>query len=179
MGEVYYRKYDKHGAYHWTRYVCGKMREMTDEIVAYINAKKHESIIDIGCGDGLYTCMLGAYGIDSNEKAIEIARLHSVSCDCVSVYRIRHLQRTWDAACLFDVFEHFSNQEKALRFIRTVTDTLYILNPDPTGSPYHTTEFTGDGIVEFLANRGWETVYRKAWEFTSTNKKTFLECRRK
>lgn len=175
MREIPFTKYETKGAYHWVAYARGKMCDMTDYIVAHIKHNDHDEILDIGCGDGLYASMLGAKGFDTNRRAVELACSHQVDALRGSVYDV---SGHWDAVLLFDTLEHLGDQDRAMRAIGNVTDVLYVLNPEPCDSKWHTREFTADELIKYLNGFGWKIVQHNFWDHSSRNKKTFLECRK-
>jgi FkbM family methyltransferase len=169
-----YAKYRDRGAYHWVDYENGKTTHIVDETVAYIKAQGHASLVDLGCGDGLYTHKLGAFGVDNNVHAVDLARQRGVDCAHLSVYRARELKRRFDAACMFDVFEHLYKQDLALRVAADLAPVLYLLNPAPNGSEWHTREFEDDALVAYAAKRRWRLVHRIRFLKRDDVRKTLL-----
>lgn len=158
-----YTKYEEKKDYHWKEYAEGRSKFL-DELAAYINAQGHQSVLDLGCGDGMVTSLIrNAFGIDDNLTAINLAKKHKVPCQHLPVQRIKSLGRSWDAVMMMDILEHLPRQAVALRAVAAVTKTLYVLNPEPSGTHWHFREFTGDDAVKFLASHGWRTVHRKSF----------------
>lgn len=155
-----YTKYRTKGAYHWAKYESGDTRPMVDAIVERVQRQGHRRLLDVGCGDGLYAAKLGAFGIDNNVEAVALAARRGVACRRLSVYRALELGRTFDAVCLFDCFEHLPKQELALRIVRRLAPVLYLVNPNPKASVWHTREFTPDELAAFCAGQGWREEFR-------------------
>ena len=173
-GPLPYPKYADRGDYHWQQYYSGKTKPMVDEVCNYILGQNHKSIIDLGCGDGLYTVKLGAVGIDSDQMAIFHAHSHGAECRQLNIFRASSLDQCFDAVCMFDVFEHLHLQERVLQICRKLAPVLYILNPEPIGSRYHTREFTVAQLAEFCTLRCWRVVNTLDFPMTARNHKTLL-----
>lgn len=156
-GPVPYPKYRDRGDYHWRRYTSGKTKPIVDPVVKYICEQEHKRILDIGCGDGLYTAMLpGAIGLEQDTSAVWLARMHGVTVHRMKAHQADTLG-CFDAVCMFDAFEHMPLQATLLSQLNRVAPNLYILNPDPKPGnvPWHTREFTGYQLVEFASRCGW------------------------
>jgi len=171
-----YTKYAIRGDYHWQQNIPGKvMGKCIKEVTDYINAQKHEAVLDVGCGDGHCTSMLkNAFGTDDNGTALALARRHGIPCAQLSAYRLQYLGRQFGGVCMLDVLEHLPRQEQALRIAAQVGDNLYILNPDPVGTHWHASEFTDEALLKFVTANGWQVKYHKRYEMSDDNKKTFV-----
>jgi FkbM family methyltransferase len=54
-----FTKYQEVGAYHWEKYDNSVATVgMVDQVVAHVQAAGLRSVLDVGCGDGLYTALL-------------------------------------------------------------------------------------------------------------------------
>ncbi len=163
MRERYYSSYKK-GPIHWIQYVKNRnnKRELVHFITNYINAKNYKSVLDIGCGDGLFTYFIkNCNGIDNNPEAIKYGRRYANGkCILFNIHDIVYLPR-YDAICMFDVLEHLVDQKQVIEDVALKTNILYILNPTPYGSKYHTTEFTPDELVTFM--KGWKAKLIKTF----------------
>lgn len=159
-----YAKYRDRGDYHWQLYSAGKTKTLVDQVVAQVReictAWGYQDLLDVGCGDGLYTSLLGAFGVDNCAEALRCAREHGADCASCDVYRLHELQRRFDAALVFDTLEHLHWPELALRRLGQVTDVLLVLNPEPDGSRWHVREFRHDELEQFLRERGWDVLDR-------------------
>lgn len=159
-----FNKYDLKQDYHWKGYLKGgnytkSVNKTVDIIQNYYRDKNiaKPKLLDIGCGDGVFTWLLDAYGIDSCPKAIELAKVRQVKCQLLSALQIRDLEnQSWDGICMFDYFEHEENQLHLLRLIGQMTKIIHLLNPFPCNSAHHTTEFTSIGLINFMKEYGWK-----------------------
>lgn len=174
-----FNKYEAKGDYHWRQYESdAAYREMVDVVVARIREDAPGRILDIGCGDGLYTHKLGAFGIDNDPMAVELAKLRDIECEQLDADSIGTLAREFDAVTMFDVFEHLPNQERTLARIAAIAPVLYILNPDPTQSRWHTREFTHEQLLKFLKRNGWACEWSFRIGAGATETKTCAKFRR-
>lgn len=161
----YFDKYDKKGAYHWAGYLKGgnytqSVNKTCDLIQEYYSSRNilKPKLLDIGCGDGVFTFLLDAFGIDNNPTAIELAKQKDVKCQLLTALQMQNLDQNWDGICMFDYFEHETNQAHLLQLISNTTKVLHILNPYPNGSlqPHHYREFTSQQLIGFLREHGWK-----------------------
>lgn len=157
-------KYAARGAYHWDLYEADEeYRAFVDRVVKWIRTSNGGRTInmDFGCGDGLITQKIGAWGIDSDPVAVELARSKGVVAKVFSVFGMpSHWQDgEWmDGCSLLDVLEHLEDPVLALRQIARVTPTLYITTPLLGHAPisdYHYREWSADGLRILLAGQGW------------------------
>jgi SAM-dependent methyltransferase len=175
-----FTKYERFGAYHWreiqpvpTRHnaiLTARYRVLLDAMDA--GAVR---VLDIGCGDGTLTFMLGRkgeriYGIDDSQLPLRLAR---------EQFRLRHAARpphlsaadarrlpfpngTFDSVVLADVIEHIDAPEdvmrEALRVLRS-NGQILVTTPRRQGSApaheYHCREYTGEELAGLL--RLWFT----------------------
>ncbi len=178
-----YDKYEKRGDYHWQKYAeKGGFYGMVNQVLELTLAATPPpaSILDVGCGDGLYSHLLqqrgvDVLGIDTSEVGITVAKGKGAPCYCLSVYDVHTLGRRVDMATLTDVLEHLPDQEKAVRVLGEVTARLCILNPHPKGSRYHTREFTMDELVAFMADQGWKLVRTAPVRKSDRDRRMFAE----
>jgi len=157
-----FSKYETLGDYHHREYAANTIYAAHARRVR--NWITEHRVLDVGCGDGLITCLLrdkghDVEGIDPNARAVMLAKRHGVRVRLGSVYRLP--RGRWDAVYLGDVLEHLDHQKKAIRQIGRVTDTLYIATPLRGAQPaddYHAHEFLPGELREFMAALGWEQL---------------------
>lgn len=157
-----FSKYEQLGDYHHREYAANTIYAAHARRVR--NWITERRVLDVGCGDGLITCLLRdkgceVEGIDSNPRAVALARGHKVTVRLGSAYRLP-LGR-WEAVYLGDVLEHLDRPAKAIRQIGRVTDTLYIATPLRGVQPaddYHAHEYTPGELREFMDRLGWEQL---------------------
>lgn len=158
-----YRKYAAHGDYHWGMYANSKgFKAGADLVVDIVNNNRHASVLDVGCGDGVYAARIAnCVGVDNNLTAVKWARKHNVRADHMSAYRIKDLGK-FDAVILFDALEHLPFPGRFLaEVLPAVTSQVYILNPGVNHSKWHWTEFEHSDMEAFaLANGGWRLKSR-------------------
>lgn len=114
-------------------------------------------VLDIGCGDGTYTCELfdlarpaSVHGVDPAEEAIALARTkigsRAVSFAAASAYDLPFDNRAFDIACIRGVLHHLDKPQAALREALRVADTIVVVEPNGCNlvlkiiervSPYH------------------------------------------
>ena len=157
-------KYERRGAYHWTKYNNEPgSRAFTDKILdrfKEIQTDYEQDILDIGCGDGLWTHLLreSGYkvtGIDANKLAIELAMkkgLDNMHHSFFTDYKGEH-----DVCILFDVFEHFEEPKQAVKKLAEIArHKVYILNPLWDVKYHH----------DFYDNPKITAIFSDYWELT-------------
>ena len=154
-------KYEKLGDYHWKDYGRGHpklygnvievlYRSHVNYITRDFSKRKKGTILDVGCGDGLITCILrwdgwNIEGIDISEKAIEIA---TKKCPTVE-FKVKDIfdeKRQFDYLLASEIIEHLPNPIEFLQKIKklfkresliTTPNRIYHEKPDP----YHFKEY--------------------------------------
>lgn len=179
---VAFDKYAKAGDYHWQKYQkLESYRNMMDGVVDVIVKNGERRVLDVGCGDGLL-CMLlrekgvKTLGIDNDAVGIEIAVQKGANARLGNVYDASKIGKKFDAACLLDVLEHLVEQEIAIHELGKVTNRLYILNPEPCGSRYHTREFTADELQAFMERLGWTVIHRQDFRKSVRDVRCLFVC---
>jgi ubiquinone/menaquinone biosynthesis C-methylase UbiE len=90
-----------------------------------------QQVIDIGCGPGVITRLLGEYigpigkvtGVDISDDLLETARklkLNTTEFHCASVYDLSAYQGQYDFAYVRLLFQHLSRPQEAMREIYSV-----------------------------------------------------------
>jgi len=182
-----YTKYSEQGEYHWKHYESGKFRVIIDWVGCYVGSKNHDSIVDIGCGDGVWSGVINlhasnldgktpAFGIDRDTRAIQCAKQRSVPVHVGSAHRLSKFD--FDAALLVDVLEHIPWPERVIGDLRrrSIRD-VYVVNPDPNGSRWHINEFEQDEMSDAFERQGYRVERREDFIITSRNHKTFFHFR--
>lgn len=145
--------------------------------------KHSKRIIDIGCGDGVYTASLaqsfpGVYieGHDPAHKAIDIAteRFPNITFKVANILDQKDIPTTaFDIAVLRGVIHHLpdDSQTTAIRHARSYANTLIILEPNGNNpllkiiekhSAYHITHeeqsFSSAVLTSWCKAAGWSSV---------------------
>lgn len=117
---------------------------------------KGKRIIDIGCGDGIFTRELIALnpqfitGIDPNEAAIAVAKesvanIENIEFNVMGAYQIPPIKK-YDIAIIRGVLHHLDQVEKAINIICNIAEVIVVAEPNGFNpvlkimekvSPYH------------------------------------------
>ena len=148
------------GAYHWKMYddPNTKYRRHADRVNDWV---KEKIVLDIGCGDGKITDMLGAIGIDDDPTGIKLALEKGVSCKVGDAYNIEFGDESFDSVFMGDVLEHMEFPEKCLQEARRVLrQYLYVVTPIPgmQNDPFHYFEPTPEELKTLVESQGFELV---------------------
>jgi len=153
-------KYQKYGAYHWDAYyksplALGLYKMHVDYIIDNFKKKTKGSLLDVGCGDGLISCLLAksgfkVKGIDIEKEAIKLAQQKCPFVD-FEVNDVFDMSERFDYLLASEVIEHLPNPDEFLQKIKglfrkealiTTPNRDYYKQPDP----YHFREYS---IYEF------------------------------
>jgi hypothetical protein len=171
-------KYRACGDFNWQVYKSGKHREMLDWVVNFVRQQGLTRIIDIGCGDGVFTKRMNAFGIDCNLRAINLAKARDVWCEHHNMYRLPELDMSFEAATLFDTLHHAPKPELLLRRIGEVVPILHVLHPDPKPMPHPWPKLTAAAVAELLLQTGWNIRDQHRFDLSTVNQKTFFSVTR-
>ena len=101
-----------------------------------------KKVIDVGCGDGVYTYELykktrpkKMYGVDSSRKAVKIAgkifnHYKNLKFSHADLYDLAKKRENFDIALVRGVIHHVDHPEKAIQSIAKVTSEILILEPN-------------------------------------------------
>lgn len=121
-----------------------------------LGCMKGKKIIDIGCGDGVFTKELVKLnpkfitGIDPNDAAIELAKknlshIKNIEFQVLDVYSLPLIKK-YDIAIIRGVLHHLDQVEKAIEIICNIADEVVVAEPNGYNpvlkimekvSPYH------------------------------------------
>lgn len=140
--EKTFLKYSQQGAYHWAMYddPNTKYHRHADRVKEWI---KEKYVLDIGCGDGKITSMLGAVGIDNDAEGIRLAQEKGVDAVLGDGYHLPYYENQFDAVFMGDVLEHMEHPLAFLKEARRVCKNyLYVVVPIPgmQNDPFHINE---------------------------------------
>lgn len=123
----------------FSSYVANK--RISDEIFRFIKPD-YRTLVDIGCGDGLYTNNikenfpdLTVHGFDAAASAVQIAqqKYPTVKFETVSILDDKALpisDKKYDVAVIRGVLHHLSDQQKAIENAFKLADNLIIMEPN-------------------------------------------------
>ena len=156
--EQEFTKYKKQGAYHWKMYEDPntKYRRHADRVKEWI---KETNVLDIGCGDGKITSMLGAVGVDNDAEGIRLAQEHGVNAFLGDAYHLPFYENQFDAVFIGDVLEHM---EFPLRVVkeaeRVCKGYLYVAVPIPgmQNDPFHINEPNAQELKFLVETAGFK-----------------------
>lgn len=117
---------------------------------------KGKRVIDIGCGDGIFTQELIALnpefvtGIDPNDAAIDVAKktmshIKNIEFHAIDVYKIPLIKK-YDIAIIRGVLHHLDQVEKAIEIVCNIAQEIVVAEPNGYNpvlkimekvSPYH------------------------------------------
>ena len=167
---IIYPKYRNKGALHWQDYMDinrASYKNWVDWIVSFFPSG---SVLDIGCGDGLFSWLLAengldVTGVDVSEDGIKLSRerkdkLDKIPTSCpkfwvmeaevLANYDIMNLE--FDYALATEIIEHIQDY-KAIRHIFDKYVKYHMILTTPNGERsnkgrYHVREFTEEELRE-------------------------------
>ena len=100
-----------------------------------------KTVLDIGCGDGVYTIELfdrvpvkRMLGVDYAAQAIEVARANSgnraIEYEVQSAYSLPYADKSFDAALVRGVLHHLDDPVPALREALRVAEVVWVIEPN-------------------------------------------------
>ena len=153
--------------------------------------KKHQDILDVGCGEGLTLEKLIAryperniFGIDTMAENVAICQHFKLPVLQGSLYDLELSDESMDVCLMLEVIEHLDNVELALvnlrRVLRPGGDLIIVFPNDPVfkmariiffkfkeafADPGHLKQFTPKIIEKILAQNGFEIIKVKSIPF--------------
>jgi len=112
---------------HWTRHFEPYFMPIYREVFTQINLKKNQSLLDAGCGSGLFSSLaikkgVQVTGIDAAPGLLEIARLRNPDNDFLEgdLEALPFNDNSFDVVTGFNAFQYASSFENALKEARRV-----------------------------------------------------------
>ena len=102
---------------------------------------RDKDVLDIGCGDGVYTIELfdkvrvkSMLGVDYAAQAVEIAKAKSggrpINYEVQSAYNLPYATKSFDVAILRGVLHHLDNPVPALKEALRVAHLVWVIEPN-------------------------------------------------
>ncbi|MES2998399.1 MAG: class I SAM-dependent methyltransferase [Pseudomonadota bacterium] len=112
----------------------------TQAIHQVLGSIKGKKVIDIGCGDGVYTKEFIAMqpesvvGVDPNHSAIELAKkdtieIGNIHFQVMDIYNLP-LEQKYDVAIIRGVLHHLYDVEKAIERVCKIAKRIIVLEPN-------------------------------------------------
>jgi cyclopropane fatty-acyl-phospholipid synthase-like methyltransferase len=180
--EDFYSVYDQHRTYVRAEVRPKHIRNFDDQFWKPADVTADMSVLELGCGTGLFLAYLKAKGIDDFQGVDADAKVRDFMPEDIAgrviigdIWQtIAELERKFDRIVLFDVFEHFSNAEgvRLLGLLRQILKpggrvVMRVPNAaSPWGLQYQFNDLThkamyGPGSLSHAAlAAGYETIAR-------------------
>ena len=165
-------KYEKMGTYHW---VAGEQNPLYMEHVAYIKSifasaadmYPHNTVLDVGCGDGFITKHLADLGldvlaIDTNENGLRLARKQFGPIETRGTARFENrdffdLKEAPGFILASDVVEHLYRPDEFVNHLRALNPVVTVIST-PLSRPdgklwdpaYHVMEYGKDAFINLF-----------------------------
>ncbi len=157
-----------------TRYgpACRHRRRIVANLIRRV---PHETILDIGCGDGSLLSEISKkikarlFGTDISGEAIKIATQRVPAATFVQMDLSKELpQGRYDVAVLSEVLEHIEDDVTALKRIAPLARYVVISVPggpaDEVGTQFgHFRNYSGDRLRRLIEQAGLDVVYYRRW----------------
>jgi ubiquinone/menaquinone biosynthesis C-methylase UbiE len=192
---IVFDKYDKRGGYHWQETSRFGVKFNAPLVSRYSSILKRipaeaNAILDIGCGDGYLTCLIGksftrsiVTGLEAEEAGIRIARqrasnMPNVRFELSKGSELPFSDARFDVVVMADVIEHLPHVDDMLSQIRRVLKPagfVIITTPNrQAGSKWderHVFEFSGEELKSKIASQfenvelfgSWPMHHFRAW----------------
>lgn len=180
-----FEKYDQRPAMHWTSYQQVEVyRQRADHLIKVLAelCPSGQTALDLGCGDGLFTHLLAAKGIEAVGADVEAAGIEQARSQCaaqtypgpaprfelVEPGPLPFEDESFGLVFMLDVIEHLPNPVSVLREAARVLrpgGSLLLTTPawqygtwsDPT---YHVTEYSAEELTRQVNAAGAATGLR-------------------
>ncbi len=177
MGRVDYEKFWQ-GYWNDTTIYGPACRHRRRIVAELINKVPHETILDLGCGDGSLLAELRQKieakfsGSDISEEALRIARQNvpGVEFFQLDLSSQKRIERTFDVVTISEVLEHIEDDEYVMRQVAPIARHVVISvpggPPDKVDRRYgHFRNYDGDLMRQKLERSGYEVIDFMRWGF--------------
>jgi 2-polyprenyl-3-methyl-5-hydroxy-6-metoxy-1,4-benzoquinol methylase len=160
-------------AYRWYRRQNIRRRDEVDVLIRWLDPRPGETILDIGCGDGMYTYEVARsdasiVGIDIDEQRLAVARrwhgspniqYHRMNAD-----RLELGDEVFDKVVSFCVIEHLERGQEVLRQVHRVLKPqgLLVFSADSLSGPEITEEERHSHRHKYQVQRYYDPEYLRA-----------------
>lgn len=151
-------KYETRGSYHYQWYEDNTFnyKDCVDKCVKFCQG----STLDVGCGDGVVTNLIGmkyiANGIDSSPMGIRYAIQAGTQLATFMIADLYgKIKGKWEYMVCLDVIEHLERPERIKEiFKKNITKGAIIITdiPQKTLSEYHVHEFTPKELLDIFSD---------------------------
>lgn len=116
-------------------------RRISDAVWEMAGGFEGKTVIDIGCGDGIYTMeflkMNPAFlrGVDANESAISMAKqktsgIKNIDFAVVDIYKLTPPENRYDIAIVRGILHHLYDVETAISLISKMAKIVIVVEPN-------------------------------------------------
>jgi 2-polyprenyl-3-methyl-5-hydroxy-6-metoxy-1,4-benzoquinol methylase len=168
-------KYTLRGGYHFKKFITNiHYRKYVEDITNFIGKDNKDlmkpSCLDVGCGDGLLTWLLGRQGfkvtgIDLNENAIHIAKAMSVADD-IQVKDFFKYTGKHTLVTMFDVVEHLSDVKNIFHKLDNICEyKIYMVIPTgiSADSTHHVDVYSKEKITRMTEGHSFSITRTKVF----------------
>lgn len=162
-------KYNHDQMYHIKMFIMdSSYRDYVLDICKLIRYRENSktSIIDLGCGEGLFVFVLNRLGfkdvsgIDANKLAIKLGQNFGIKNLIYGRIERLKFSNTFEIALIFDVFEHIKDISFILKILRkSISKRIYLVNPtqEEKSKQHHVKHYTNKEIIGiFQKNNFWK-----------------------
>ena len=143
--DIFYAK--SHAMTEWsnlkeTDFESKRQRSKYEDIIEFIERRKVQSVLDIGCGNGFFLSMLpkhiNGFGVDQNENAVKFAKAKGLNASVQSIEetleKVRANNHQFDCITLFGVLEHVKHPIELLKQLYKITRKYLVIIVPNVGS---------------------------------------------